>query len=407
MAIDVSRLATGLRLPAPTGIERWELGYAKHSGHGPGIWLTPLGPRSLNPAARDRLTQLIENHWFPTHQNPDQELEPVLSFLRGETTSRLARQRRAGPSSMARVLPLVIGSVLRHPAKAMPDRAVYLHASMFRLERPDYFEWLKTRPDVKALFVIHDLLPLSHPHFFPDGEGERHHARIATAARHAAALITPSETVAAGLRSYLVSRGHRVPPVHILAPPVEQALIAAPAFNLARTVPYFIACGTIEPRKNYPLLLRVWKRLSASMGDDVPRLIIAGRWGWKTDETRRLLEDACATHGAVQVFEGLSDRALGALIKNAVALLSPSLAEGYGMPVAEALALGTSVLAANNPVYRELWSSQACLIDASDEDAWLALIRKAICAVRSSAVPSHPLTWSRHIQGILEIARAN
>ena len=135
--------------------------------------------------------------------------------------------------------------------------------------------------------------------------------------------------------------------------------------------PYFLASGTIEARKNHALLLRLWPRLREIMGAETPDLIFIGQRGWLADDVFAELDRDQPRHGRVIELGRCDDAALASWIARSRAVLMPSHAEGYGLPVIEALALGAPVIANSLAVYREIAGSAPLLIDVADEDAWL------------------------------------
>lgn len=398
VAVDVSRLVTGLRYKAPTGVERWELGYASLLAPGPGVILSPIGPRALSPPARARVVSAARRAWQEDlSANTAAELDPVMRFLGGEAvTARQGPMQRAWRAGG--LLPHFARAAFSLPALTLPRGAAYVHANFFRLERPGYFEWLVRRPDIKPVFVIYDLLPISDPQFFRPGEAELHTRRIDTAMRKGRAIVVPCSTVAEILGEHAKRQGLPDTPVHVLHSPVEAAFTHPPARNEPRdTPPYFVICGTIEPRKNHRLLLDVWRRLVAAQGRAAPKLVIVGRRGWQNDAVFAELDRLGPLAPFILEAGTPSTAALSALIAGARGLLSPSLAEGYGIPVAEALALGTPVLASDNPVYRELWADKTRLLPAADADAWAASIDE-LAAHPTRNLPQVPMDWARHVE---------
>jgi len=118
--------------------------------------------------------------------------------------------------------------------------------------------------------------------------------------------------------------------------------------------PYFVMLGTIESRKNHLLILNVWARLARTMGAHCPLLVIIGQRGWECEQVIDMLDRCADLTGNVIEMPRCVDGELGAILSHARALLFPSFVEGYGLPLVEALSMGTPVLASDLPVFREL-----------------------------------------------------
>ena len=105
--------------------------------------------------------------------------------------------------------------------------------------------------------------------------------------------------------------------------------------------------ATIEPRKNHKMILHIWREL----GENAPKLVLVGIDGWDNESTLSLLEKSPALKKSVCHVSGLTRSALRKLIANACALVPAEFAEGYGLPVVEALGLGAPVMASTFPSF--------------------------------------------------------
>jgi len=390
LVLDVSRLLTGLRFGAPTGVETLELGLARHLPPGPGLALTPWGPRIVTAATRDAIAEAAESHWREAETDAGAELAQVAAFLSGEPMSLqstgVLSPRKAPDRSLLAAAARFLPALLRGP-KHLPEASATLHTGFFRLEKPAHFAFKASRPDIRTIISFHDLLPLKHPDWFRPGEADLHRARLMTALSVADTITVGAKTVQAEIEAFAAKAGTRLPRIELVYLPVARRFADAPP--TAFGAPYLLVCGTIEPRKNHRVLLEAWRRLGAR----APKLLIAGRRGWRNDAVFEAL-DAKPDH--ILELPGLSSAALATLVKGAAALLSPGFDEGYGLPVAEALAAGTPVIAADTPIYRELWGDHARLVDPRDADAWAD-------AVLSSPAAGKPFTrsdWSTYVSAL-------
>jgi len=123
-----------------------------------------------------------------------------------------------------------------------------------------------------------------------------------------------------------------------------------------RARPYALYVGTIEPRKNLNRLLDAWALLKPSLCAEFD-LLIAGPRGWNSDQTFARIEREAVYLGYVPEEE------LPGLIAGATVFVYPSLYEGFGFPVAQAMAAGTPVLTSNNSCLPEIVGDAAILVD--------------------------------------------
>jgi glycosyltransferase involved in cell wall biosynthesis len=246
---------------------------------------------------------------------------------------------------------------------------------------------------VRIMAMVHDLIPITHPEYCSPAAGPWHQQRIEQLLEYAELIITNSQSTANELREF--ARTIQLTTPRLCAAPlgVESAFLEAPLIPPAAG-PYFVCVGTLEPRKNLHLLFNIWRRLAERLGDDTPPLVLAGQRGWETESIIDHLDRSPAVRRHVHEASGLNDAELAGLIAGATALLSPSYTEGFNLPIAEAFALGTPVIASDIPVHREL-ASGAHLIDPLDGPAWLTAIESAIRtrpATNMTALPS----WAAH-----------
>jgi glycosyltransferase involved in cell wall biosynthesis len=280
-------------------------------------------------------------------------------------------------------------------AAHVPQGAIYVNVSQFPLWIPAYFNWLKKRPDVKPVFFIHDLLPIERPEFFRPAEYARHKKRLANLIAFGAAAIVSSETVRIALQRYVAQAGR--PNMPILALPLPVAPIFHERHGIdqrLRKTSYFVCCGTIEPRKNHLLLLHVWHRLVEKFGTAAPKLVLIGNRGWENENVIDLLERSVALRGSIIEVSGLSTPALKCLLDGATALLMPSFAEGYGLPLAEALAAGVPVVASDIAVFQEIGGERITKLSPIAGDRWLEAIIDLVQASGSDGRPVNSKTSS-------------
>lgn len=247
---------------------------------------------------------------------------------------------------------------------------IWLNAGHTGLDVPGLAEWCRRR-ELRPVYLVHDLIPITHPHFCREGEEDRHKHRIRTMLATAAGVVANSEDTLFNYENYAREAGAKLSP-RIVAWPGTHELAQARPEVLAE--PSFVVLGTIEGRKNHKLLLSVWQDLvaEAKRGNGpkkTPRLVIFGRRGWQADDVFALLEHHDFAGHVVEVGPQ-SDAQLARELRGARALLFPSFVEGFGMPMVEALAAGVPVIASDIPVFREVGQGVPDLLPASDPRAW-------------------------------------
>jgi glycosyltransferase involved in cell wall biosynthesis len=239
--------------------------------------------------------------------------------------------------------------------------------------------WLRKRHDVKPILMLHDTIPLDRSELVSP-QGVRHHRKmVRSVARFARGLIVTTAHARETILQALAAEGRSAIKTLSVPLPLSEAFdsLAKPA-ALLQNVPYFVVCGTVEPRKNHLLLFDVWRQICALPGP-TPHLVVVGSLGWRGGPILDKMLGCETTRGQIHHVEGLSTQAMKSLIAGSRGLLSPSLAEGFGLPIIEAMHLGASVVASDIPAHREVAGQYATLIDPLDEPAW----RRAIGALNS------------------------
>lgn len=255
------------------------------------------------------------------------------------------------------------------------------------------------RAGLTVTVLIHDTIPLDHPALVRAGSTDAFRRKLAAVAHNADRVVHLTTATRRVTEGHFTQAG-RVPPgctAPLGVTPARPDPAALPAgLNLSR--PYFVALGTIEPRKNIGLLLDVWQALRVP-----PRLLLIGARGWAgADLLARL--DALPPGGAITEMSGLSDGAVAALLAGARALLFPSLAEGFGLPPLEAAALGVPVLALKLPVIHEILGDYPVYLNDSNRYSWATKIEELVQATEQSGQTDVRIvlpTWETHFNTVL------
>jgi glycosyltransferase involved in cell wall biosynthesis len=185
-------------------------------------------------------------------------------------------------------------------------------------------------------------------------------------------VIVNSAATGAALQPHL-DRVGRAPPV-LVAPFGADLPAAAGDGAPPYERPYFVYVGTIEARKNHLLLLLIWRRFAAELGDRAPLLVLIGQRGWETENVIDLLDRCPGLRGCVIEHGNLADGDMVRLLKGARAMLLPSFAEGFGFPIIEALQIGVPSLCSDIPALRETGGGVPEFLDPLDGPGWRAAI---------------------------------
>jgi glycosyltransferase involved in cell wall biosynthesis len=323
------------------------------------------------PTGVDRVCLAYLEHFAPRARATVQR-KGVHLTLSKKASQRLFAILLSGSPSFRRQLSLFALNGALSGAWSEPSAgARYVNVGHTGLDEPSLPQWVE-RHRLRAIYLIHDLIPITHPQFCRAGEDQKHLRRMTNVLRSAAGIVANSQDTADEM-SALAGRLHRA------MPPTVVAWLSGNA--LQRGVPprdrkqsYFLVLGTIEGRKNHQLLLAVWRRLVERLGEGAPKLVIVGTRGWKADDVTCQLDALGPLQGHVEELRRCSDNQLSGLMAGARALLMPSFTEGYGLPVFEALELGTPVVAADLAVYREVAGDIPDYLLPGDADGWVEAI---------------------------------
>jgi glycosyltransferase involved in cell wall biosynthesis len=236
------------------------------------------------------------------------------------------------------------------------------------------------RDHARLVVTIHDLAPLLYPETFPRRGRTFHEQGIRAAARRADLVITVSEAAAAEILEHtsISPRRLRVVPNGVdLVRPDEATVAATLARHSLAGTPYVLWAGSLEPRKNVGVLVSAFARLLAAEPDLPHRLVLVGPSGWLDGELLPAADRAALGDRLVRV--GLvTEEELRALYAGADLFAFPSIHEGFGLPVLEAMAQGTAVVCSDIPALREVSGGAARLVPAGEIDAWVTALRQLL-----------------------------
>ena len=244
------------------------------------------------------------------------------------------------------------------------------------------------RPGVRLLVVAHDTVAFDEPGSLTP-HGARWHRAATLRARSGADVVLAPSTVVAGALRQLEGTAEVV----VVGAGGTAVLHHAPADAAARRarwglpVRYLLGIGTLEPRKGWDVAVR-----AVALRPAVGPLVVVGAPGWGGVDLPGLATRLGLAPGVVRVLHGVHDPDLAALLHGARGLVAPSRAEGFGLPVLEALAAGVPVVHSADPALCELSDGAAAVVPVGDPRALAAALLAPAVDPRGAAVAARH-TW--------------
>jgi glycosyltransferase involved in cell wall biosynthesis len=270
------------------------------------------------------------------------------------------------------------------------------------------FHFLPPARAKARVVTVFDCTALRHPEQHTPASATLHQGLLRHAARHATRLIAISEAVkreCVALLSVAPEQVDVVPGgVHTeeFEAPLDAARLDALRRRFAISGPYWIHVGTLEPRKNLARLLAAYARLRAS-GVELPALVLAGKPGWMQESAESLI----ARHGlagAVIATGYLGRTEAVTLLRGAAGCVYPSLYEGFGLPVLEAMAARVPVLTSTVSSLPEVAGDAAILVDPQSVEAIAAGLRALLTAdaarIARGYARAQAFTWTRSAEAL-------
>jgi glycosyltransferase involved in cell wall biosynthesis len=225
------------------------------------------------------------------------------------------------------------------------------------------------------VLTVHDCSFVRNPTWFRWERAQYHRMAVRRSVRLAAQVIAVSQFTADDLIDWLGITPDRVHVIHNgvdprFRPPTQEAVDAVRTkYGLPDR--FFLFVGTLEPRKNLPRLLAAHQAATHEGMEDA--LVVAGRFGWKLP-MQQLFGEEAGHAGRVCLLDHVPNEDLPALYGAARAFVWPSLFEGFGLPVLEAMACGAAVLTSNTTALPEIAGDAAWLVNPEDEDEMAAAL---------------------------------
>ena len=381
--LDLSRSFSRLGKGPATGIERVERAYLQEviRRGGWAIIRTPRGFLMFEPDRLERLPGYLDR--------------TDLDGADQASTIRAIASSRASSLSIRKIM------------WRMPNGLAYMNVGHTNLN-PKTMRAMMEMPDHTKIVMIHDTIPLDHPQFQTEASRAKFIERLTTVINFANHIIVPSDEVRESVERRMVGTGHRVP---VVVSPLGVDIGPPPIDPVKSDKPYFVAIGTIEPRKNHAFLLDIWERMHRKMDERrIPELRIIGARGWRNEEVLKRLDDSPMMGRTVFELGPLPDKEMKRQLAGATALLFPSHVEGFGLPPFEAASLGVPTITAPLRPTEIHLGDMAVYADTNDMYQWFKAIRELASedlteqSRRHTALRAFQLpTWEKHFDRVFSL----
>lgn len=228
---------------------------------------------------------------------------------------------------------------------------------------PDFI--VPTGLHVPAIATVQDLAFLRWPEDLT-AESLRYYRQLQQSVRDTAAWITPSAWTASDLS---IAYGIRRETIHVIPLGIPMDLLSLPVPDRSSRRAFVLAVGTIEPRKRYDLLLDALELI-----DDRVHLVVVGQPGWNTEDVQARLR----AHPRAIWLRNAEDAQLQRLYREALGLVLPSRAEGFGLSAIEAMAAGTPVISSGGGALAEVTADAALTVREHSPEAWAETILRVV-----------------------------
>jgi glycosyltransferase involved in cell wall biosynthesis len=230
---------------------------------------------------------------------------------------------------------------------------------------------------IRRVATLHDLTPVLLPRTHPLLRVAAYRMLARFSLRKSDRVIVPSNATRRDVVDMGYARADRVATIPMGLSDVFKPCVRTPEFirSYGLTRPFILNVGVLEPRKNQALLFDVLRRLRTAAVDI--DLVIIGREGWRWESPLERPEfEALRPH--VRIFRDVPDTALVEFYGRAAAFVYPSIYEGFGLPIIEAMACGAPVVASDNSSLPELGQQAALYADAHDASAFVSQIGRLL-----------------------------
>jgi Glycosyltransferase len=306
-------------------------------------------------------------------------VRPIIArVLASARTRRLIARLRARASAYTGVVPVSMpkGSGSPVPGTLFSPGDVLISVGM-DWDYPYYKQFydLRKRVGVKVVTCCYDLIPVLYPQYCVNDVAKLFTSYFLDVADGSDLILCISKQSEKDLSAMLYDTGGARPLTRVFPMgdnvPLSTTEVLSPEVRSICREPFILFVSTIERRKNHEVLYRAYHLLcSQGKRAKLPKLVFVGMQGWGVAELMRDIELDPLTNGLIVRLNYVSDAELRALYEAAQFCVFPSLYEGWGLPVGEALSLGKAVICSNRGSLPEVGGELVTYINPWDPQAW-------------------------------------
>lgn len=241
--------------------------------------------------------------------------------------------------------------------------------------------YLPSSRSCRRIVTIHDLSMFLFPECFDPGTRSMMQSVCEKSVKNADAIITISHSVKNELCDFFSYPEDRVFVTHLAGDSKfhprnqKECSLVLNKYGLSYKS-YVLFVGTIEPRKNLITLIRAYKLIPEKVRNKYP-LVVIGYKGWRSEAEHSLFASA-SDSGWFRYLSYVPEHDLSILYSGSKLLCFPSLYEGFGLPLVEAMSAGIPVVCSDISVLREIGASVPCYVDCEDVKLWANTISKCL-----------------------------
>ena len=288
----------------------------------------------------------------------------------------------------------------RHPVGYASLRLFFIIPRLLKREEvdvviePAHFGPFNLPDTIKRVTMIHDLTPIIFPEFHRWHSSFLQRVFLKRILRKTDLILSNSNNTSRDLKRIFPTTENKIMTLHLGKDPYYKPVESRKALQrLGIETPYFHYVGTIEPRKDLNTLLEAYRLFRSAHPENRVQLVIAGKKGWKSNDFYTALESH-PYRKDILITGYLPKETLPVLHTHSTAMIYPSLYEGFGLPVLEALSCGATVITCRNSSLTEVGGDKALYFETGDPRDLMKTMNVAMDMEITDKIREERIQWS-------------